>query len=313
MQNKKILITSAGGLTATYLIKYFSGKGIKMIGVDMSENIPLSEKLIKSYLVPKSNEPQFMEVIRQIVVQEDIDYIIPTSSYDMIPFSNFVNDSMIGTKMLIVDSMTNSILHNKRTCYDFLNSVEIETPKILEEKDIKEFPIVFKPVEGSGSKNFYIVNNFEELSFLKKYVKGNFIIEFLEGKEYTVDCLFDSQGKNKGFNIRERQKTQGGGVVVTQNDYSYEKVVYDTIKKLEQTQIIKGAINFQFKIVNGKVVVFDFNTRFASGGMPLTIASGFDMPSILLDLIDDKEIYSWVCPKEKRKLKMLRYYEEVFV
>lgn len=311
-EKKNILLTSVGGLTGTYLTKVFlKTGGFNIIGVDMGNNIPLKESLHRFINVPASNSPDYIDVIKGIVNKEKVDYIIPVSSYDMNVFSKLSDDPLLGEKMLIIDYKTNNTLHNKKNCYEFLNRIGIDTPQIYEDEVV--FPLIMKPEEGSGSKGVIILQNAEELSYWKQTNNQSIIMEYLEGEEYTVDCLFDSKGFCKGYNIRKRMKTAGGGAVVTQNDYKYCGEVQKVISRLEDTKLLKGPINFQFKVKNNRILVFDFNTRFASGGLPVTVESGFNIPVLLLNIIDGKDISNWVCPDDKKNLKMIRYYEEVFV
>lgn len=313
MDKKKILITAAGGLTGTFLTKHFYRLGYEVYGVDMSDNIPLKSMLIKSFTVPASSDPRFIKEVKDIVIENDIDYVIPVSSYDMNVFSNYVLDPIFGAKMLIIDNDTNHTLHDKETCYKYFSSIGIRTPQILSIKNNNHYPVVIKPKEGSGSKGFHVLNSEKDFKYWSAELAEFIVMEYLDGREFTVDCLFDQESKCVGYNIRERQKMTGGGAVISQNNYQYESFVDKTIKILEKTHLLKGAVNFQFKIVEDKLVLFDFNTRLASGGLALTVASGFDIPKLLIDLIDNKKVDAWKCPEEKRYLKMIRYYEEVFV
>jgi len=104
----------------------------------------------------------------------------------------------------------------------------------------------------------------------------------------------------------------GGGAVVSTN--REVNGVDDIIKKLESTKRIKGPVNFQFKIdKTGELCVFDFNTRFASGGLPVTVESGFDIPYMLLQLILDEKVEKWKRDSKSIGLTMIRYFEEVYV
>ena len=241
-----------------------------------------------------------------------MDYVIPVSSHDVDTFSKYTEDPILSRKMLILENTTHELLHNKLTCYKYLDSINIKTPKILNDNLQITFPVVMKPSSSSGSKGVHILTEMDDYEYWNKKEKSNLLIEFLEGPEYTVDCFFSSDSCCKGFNIRERKKTVGGGAVVSQNDYRYEKEIKNVIKIIEEHCRIRGPINFQFKVKNNEIYIFDFNTRFASGGLPLTVESGYDIPSILLDAIDGKDIPYWECKMENRAKKMVRYYDEVF-
>lgn len=104
----------------------------------------------------------------------------------------------------------------------------------------------------------------------------------------------------------------GGGAVISINREI--DGVKKIIEKLESTGRIKGPVNFQFKIDNEKnLKIFDFNTRLASGGLPVTVASGFDIPYLLVRLILGEKITKWRRDEKNIGLTMIRYFEEVYV
>lgn len=311
MENNKVLITSCGGLTGTYLTKLLSND-YSVFGVDISDNIALKDKLTRFIRVPKSDSNEYIPKIKQIIFDENIKYLIPVSAYDINVFSKYSDDEQLKNKMLIVDYQTNDNFHNKENCYYMLETLGINAPKVYKKTTI-EFPAILKPKKSSGSKNVIIVENEDDLNYWMNKFPDSLLCEYLDGDEWTVDCLFRKDGTNVGFNIRKRDKVAGGGAVISTNDYKYYDLVRQTIKIFENYKKIIGPINFQFKVHNNELYVFDFNTRFASGGLPLTIKTGFNIPKLLLDLINDKIVSSWDCKKDGNILKMIRYYNEAFI
>lgn len=312
---KTVLLTSVGGLTGTYLTKLLKAESkYRIVGTDMNEMVALKHKLDAFYRVPSNNAENFMQSIHNIIIKEDIDYLIPVSSYDMKIFSKTqIKDLLKATRYLVVDESTNQTLHYKDSCYSYLKKLGINVPRIYESE--VQYPAVIKPIDGSGSKNVQMLYTDDDLRYyLKRYDKQYIVSEFLSGKEYTVDCLFDRNGLCKGFNIRKRERTISGGAVVTINDYTYINQVEEVIVKLEDAKKIVGPVNFQFKVQeDGNICVFDFNTRFASGGLALTVKSGFNIPMKLLDLLENKEVENWKPDRHLEGLTMIRYYEEGFI
>jgi biotin carboxylase len=89
--------------------------------------------------------------------------------------------------------------------------------------------------------------------------------------------------------------------------------VSEVIHKLESTKSIFGPVNFQFKLSSSKLpIVFDFNTRLASGGLALSVYSGFDIPKLLVDVIMDKPVEPFVPFRQFDKTMMIKYYDEFF-
>jgi carbamoyl-phosphate synthase large subunit len=315
-ENNKItiLLTSAGGLTGVFLSKHFKKTAkYRIIAIDMTEVNPLKKWVDAFYKVPSVKDNNFIPIVKRILLDEKVDIIIPVTSYDVDLFSRMeIREQCQGVKMLLMDYEDHRIFNNKKTCYEYLRSFNIKTPSIFERIEDAVFPCILKPAIGSGSKNIIKINDLTDYNYWSKKIKDYILVQYLEGKEYTVDCLFDKYGICQGANVRERVKTNGGGAVVTRNEYSID--ISNLIRKLESTKKIKGPINFQFKITsNGECYVFDFNTRFASGGLPLTIESGFDIPNKLVQLLLNDKAELWHPNLSKNGKTMIRYYEEYFI
>lgn len=312
MKKVNVLLTSVGGSTGVFLSKSLRKyRNLRLIGVDMSELVASKIWLDSFYTVPGVNDVKYFEKLNKIIELEKVDVIIPITSYDMNVFCE--EEEKIGRykdKLLIMDNKTHKLLHNKETCYQYLNKIGIAVPIIVETP--KVYPVVLKAKEDTGSKKTFIIKNKDEFEYYSRKVENAIVVEYLEGTEYTVDCLFDREGECIGYNIRERKKMNGGGAVISINREI--DGVKKIIEKLESTGRIKGPVNFQFKIDNEKnLKIFDFNTRLASGGLPVTVASGFDIPYLLVRLILGEKITKWRRDEKNIGLTMIRYFEEVYV
>lgn len=311
---KTVLLASAGGLTGTYLYRHLSKyDDIRIVAVDTNKIVPASVFANTFYVVPSVKDENYFDVIQEIIKKENVNILIPVASHDMDFYVCHKNElNSLNVSSLILDCDKQKLLSNKRSCYRFLSSIGIKTPAIYTSQDDFDFPIVIKPERSSGSKNTHIIRTKTEYDFWCQEMHEYCLVEYLDGDEFTVDCLFDSNGECLGYNPRLRIKTVGGGVVVTKNIYTED--VAEIISILSKLGWIVGPINFQYKRnKNGEPVIFDFNTRLASGGLPLTVKSGFDIPRMIIDLLDGKQVSKWERRPEIHGLTMIRYYEEVFL
>lgn len=310
---KTVLITSAGGLVGTYLIKHLSRTDkYKLIGSDVSDMVSQKDKLSAFYLTSAANMPGYIDEMRRIVAAKNVEVIIPVSSHDMDVYSQEgAMEKLYPAKLLVMDHETHSKLHDKVECGQFLSSLGIRAPKRMDEGCVLEFPCVLKEDKSTGSKGTIVLEEERDYLYWKQKRKNYTIYEYLPGREYTVDCLFDREGNCIGYNPRERVKLNGGGAVIS--CCIMEKRLEAIIKKLESCKRIKGPVNFQYKLVDGEIVVFDFNTRLASGGLPLSVQAGFHIPEILIDLVLENEVAVWRPDEKNIGLTMLRYYDEAYI
>ena len=309
-----VLITSAGGLTGVYLSKHYKKTDIyRIVGVDMSDVNPLKKWVDAFYKVPSIMDNNFLSIIKDIINKEKIDVLIPVSSYDIDFFSkNTIQNELREVKFLTMDYSDHINLHDKKLCYQFLEKIGVKTPFIYTIKNGIHYPCIIKPRRSSGSKNTVVLYCDNDFEYWSKKIEDGIIVQYLEGSEYTVDCLFNETGKCLGANVRERVKTTGGGATIARINNSIR--IDRIIERLENTGIIKGPVNFQFKILpDDEICVFDFNTRFASGGLALTVESGFDIPNLLIQMLLGEKVMKWESKPENDGLTMVRYYDEYFM
>ena len=117
-----------------------------------------------------------------------------------------------------------------------------------------------------------------------------------------------------GYNVRRREKVVSGGATITKNCQGYN--FQDFISLLEKLGYI-GPLNFQFKLKDSMPIIFDVNTRLASGGLALTVKSGFDIPQLIIanSLGDENEFENagvWSLSEKNKNLTMIKYYEETY-
>ena len=309
-----ILLTSAGGVSGIFLSRHLRNTGdYKLIAIDRSEINPLLNWVDSFYTVPSITDETYLQKIIEIIKLESIEIIIPITSFDVEFFAlPDVKNKLKSVKYILLDYDIQKILSNKQTCYEYLDSINILTPSIYKNNELIEYPVIMKPKEGTGSKEVVLIQNEFDFNYWSKKNINYILVEYIPGKEFTADCFFNWNGKCLGVNVRERIKMNGGGAVITKNENKID--VENIITKLEKTGVVKGPVNFQFKqLINGDLIVFDFNTRFASGGLPLTVKSGFDIPNILIKYLNGDKIEKWVPNLENDNLYLIKYFEEYYL
>ena len=146
---------------------------------------------------------------------------------------------------------------------------------------------IVKPRRGGrGSIGLYKCENHEETEYAqKKLGKNHFTQHWIDGKEVTVDVLCDFHGDYVGSVCRDRLEVKAGVChkAYVYEDDRYENIVQYICKKLK----FIGPCNIQFIENESGIYLIEINPRF-SGGLNLSIASGFDSPGMLLEFV-----YAW--------------------
>ena len=169
-------------------------------------------------------------------------------------------------------------------------------------------PCLVKPRRGSGGRGVQIIDDGRDP--LDTPRDGSFILqELLPGEEFSVDTLCSLQGDVLATVPRLRLKVDSGIAVTgrTLHDADLQKYAGAVAAHLGVTFVA----NVQFKRdAAGTPRLLEVNVRFP-GTMPLTIASGVNMPRLSLDMLLDRPL-----PKnvgEFRDIGMVRFWSERYV
>ncbi len=246
----------------------------------------------KNYIekVPFVEDDEFIDKLNLLIDNHKIDFVFP--AHDSVVLKLAESQNELHCKVIGSPVETCRICRSKKLTYETFISL-LAVPKTYKRLDNDiEFPIFLKPSVGQGSKSTFIANSKEEVSFCLEQNNSLLLLEFLPGREYTIDCFTDRHGVLRFAGGRERLRISNGISVDTYPVFTDErfKKLADTINK---TLKFRGAWFFQVKErSDGELVLLEIAPRIA-GAMGLYRNCGINMP--LLSVFDaqnmDVEIY----------------------
>ena len=307
----KILIVPAGSRMSIPVIKFLKkDKWIKVVSADINKlaaGLYLSDK---AYLIsPFSREKKFFSDLKKIILKEKIDILIPGLDPLLVKFSkNQSYFQKLRVKVIISPLKTILITRDKWKTYQALKDV-IPMPKsFLRKNDVDiSFPLFIKPRGGSGSIDVFKTRNKAELEFYFSKIISPIIQDYLEGKEYTVYCLVNMEGRLLFSIVRERLETKAGVSVIGR--VVKHKKIEDIALKISKKLKFQGPFFFQVKEKKGIPYVTEINARFG-GGMPLSCAAGPNIYLLSVKLFMGKRL---TIPKIKRNIYFTRFDNEIYL
>jgi len=308
----KVLVTGAGGAgtLGREIIKSFL-MFHKEYDIIATNSNPLDLSLndeVKTFQVPSSSSPNYIEKLFDICKKEKIQVIAPGSE----PETEIISKNFLNFSEKNIIPLTNrydlvKICNDKLSLSKFLDSKGIKIPKTYFIENISEitssdFPLLIKPIIGSGSRNVFVAQNIEELSFFIKYLtkqKINPIIqEYISGidNEFSIGILYCDGGKlntsiamrrnlSNGLSTRSKIKSEKNESLIVSSGIS--QGYFDDFSKIRKsaeeiaaTINSDGPINIQCRIKNNELYVFEINPRF-SGTTSARALVGCNEPNIL--------------------------------
>ncbi|MDY6069702.1 MAG: ATP-grasp domain-containing protein [Opitutales bacterium] len=290
-----VLITSAGRrVELTKLFKKAAAAdGGRVFCADCSDSAPALKFCDKAFVVARVDSEDYIGQLLDICKAENIGLVVPTIDTELEILAEnaqrFLAEANCRVNISPVETVR--ICADKIKTQTFFEQYNIKCPKIVS-SDIcgslgLKYPMFIKPKSGSSSINTFKVDNYEQYSFFKEYVKDCIVQEFVPGAEYTVDLLCDFSGNFKAMGTRQRLSVRSGEVLkgLTVKDSQIENAVKDIAKKLK----LFGVNTLQC-IKNERGIYFtEINARFG-GGAPMSVRAGLDLPRCLIDLAKGKDV-----------------------
>jgi carbamoyl-phosphate synthase large subunit len=306
-----VLISSAGATNGVNVIKALrqSDLSLRLIAVDCD---PLASGLFladESFVIPRNDDPDFAPTMIQICKEQKVEIALPIFSADFPAYRKlqaFLEESSI--KTYSIPESTLAICWNKLKTIEHLEAIGIPCPETFcwdDDPPPGAFPLFKKRIEGTGTKDVRIIRSQEE--FICHSEPGFIFQRYLDGEEFTIDMISDLHGRVLIASPRKRLKVYGGlstcGVTIADQD------IEDSSRHIADSLGLVGPSNVQCKRKNGELYFYDINPRFASGGLPLAVAAGVNMPEILIRLIAGLTLPAQ--QKPKAGVYMVRYWESI--
>lgn len=317
-----LLISSAG--RRVELLRCFRedaaelGVSLRVIATDTNPGESAACRMADlSVRVPRCDDPGFVEALLQLCRAEGVDLLVPTIDPELLPLSAARGAfAAAGTWLSVSDPQTVALARNKLETARFLANLGIATPRSLPaaewlaEPGRLRFPVILKPVDGSGSRGLREIRSPEEATTAGIDSRSLLAQERCRGREFTVNLYFDRTGRCRAAVPHERLEVRAGEV--SKGRTTRHAGLLATAAGLARNLAgARGAFCFQAMVDDpDPPVTFEFNARFG-GGYPLAHRAGARFTRWLLE--DAAGRPSTARDEWTPDLLMLRYDTAVFL
>lgn len=249
------------------------------------------------FILPKpvDDEKVYTQKLKELCKLKDISIVIPVIDPEIYILSKYRDEFLKdGINIIVSNHKVLDICYNKSLMNDFLKENGLLVPYTYvriedfetDYKDEKiQFPVMLKPIYGSGSVETYKIENNESLKSL--FHDGMMIQEFLVGEEYGSD-VFNTFDFNPVRCVVKKKISMRSGE--TDKALSVEeKDIQNLIIKVAKALGHIGNLDCDIMKTSRGLFVIDMNPRFG-GGYPATHATGTNLISLLVDMVEGKKI-----------------------
>jgi carbamoyl-phosphate synthase large subunit len=332
-----ILLSAAGAPGAARLIRSLQENGerrVRVVGTDMNPNSIGAHLCDAFHVVPAGSDPAYPDAILELVERENVDVVLPQSSFDLDALSARRNDFTVPVLVSSRDTVHRS--NDKAETYAFLQRIGVPTIEFrrvagarqveaaARELGYPDRPVCFKPVFSSGSRGFRILDptvdrswqllherpgsvamRLEEALELLPEEGGTelLVMELATGGERTIDGIADGTRVVLGHpKTREAMRAGLAMYFVTLDDPELMQIADKIVRELH----IEWFFNIQ--LVGDHVI--EINPRIST----IVYQEDFNLPWLgvkrALGEVTDEELASYAS-RIRPGRTALRYFDQV--
>lgn len=307
-----ILLTGVGGPGAPGMIKCYRNNGernIRMVGVDMNENIAGKGLVDVFYSVPRARSEGFIPRLLDICKREKVDVVVPIVTKELESFSHSVDQfAAIGTKVSVMHKDLLYTVNDKGRLLDAMREKGLPTAQYymvetseelfsaIEELGYPQKPVCIKATDGNGSRGIRMLDtpendykrfffdkpdshymSYEHLKtiFTERGIPRLMVMELLPGTEYSVDAVADDTGP-LAMVCRRGLKVVSSNMVdcVVERSKAVEQLCETVIREFG----LIGQFGFDLKCdADGIPYILEINPRMTAGIVACAVA-GCNLP-----------------------------------
>lgn len=307
----RVLVIPSGTQTAVEIIKSLKDiPRVELFGLDTD---PLNVGFCwvgpdNRTLAPPLASSEFFPFLEGFVRGKEIDIIYPTHDFFLLPFAEC--QQIGGARCIVPNAEAVRITRSKGLTYEYFKGI-IRVPKVYEPGKVsgEDYPVFIKPKVGRGSEEAFRVESEKELEVLYSKIDDPVLMEYLPGKEYTVDCLCDLDGQLLVAVVRERIKIIRGISAIARVVENPE--VQEMAAKIAQNLKLPGSWFFQAREDReGIPTLLEINARIG-GTASLTRTAGVNIPWLTIRIFEGEKIRE--VPPPKIDLVVTRYFAEKYL
>jgi carbamoyl-phosphate synthase large subunit len=292
----RVLMSAAASPAAWSIVRHLQGLGHHVTGIDAAADVaPLGEAVCDVFrLAPLAADPAYIPFLIERLA--DVDVFLPFIDEELMAIAEASLPSSLASRVAL------SPPESLRECVDkqaFQRRCEQEGLPVAPRAEGP--PAFFKPRFGRGGKGVLLLD--DEPLFAAMRGRDGVIQRRIRGTEYTVDAIFDGDGRLLATSSRKRLRAAG---VSTVGDVEFDPALHALADRLGRVWSFRYAINFQvIRDDDGNDWLIELNPRLAGSAL-FSAFAGCDPIAATIALATGAR---WE-PTRPRALRVWRHWSE---
>ena len=290
------------------------GNGVEFYAADRDPYAPGLYMVApdRRVILPSGDDPRFVASVLSICRTHQIDVVVPTVDTELLPLASMRGlFEAAGTALLLAPDRALTICLDKWALISAMDDT-VPTPwtAVLGHAFDwrgRTLPVMVKPRRASGSRGVHLIERRDQLD---PELGPDWIVQdYLPGREFSLDVIASAAGEVRAVVPRERLKLDSG-IAITSRTVHDDRLEFIGRRAVEITGLT-GVANVQVREdAAGTPRLLEINPRFP-GTMPLTVASGVNMPKLALHELLGLPLPAGELPF--REIAIVRYLQEIIV
>ena len=162
--------------------------------------------------VPLIKDPEYIPALRTLCDEHGVGAVVPLTDLDIEVLAQARADGRL-PEALVPSPETAAATYDKYEAHLLLQRLGLPSPPtVLPGEEPPSYPVMVKPRRGSGADAIHPARDAEEAVFFCRYIadKDPMVQRLMDGPEFSMDCLSDTEGRCLNVIPRSMLESRGG-------------------------------------------------------------------------------------------------------
>jgi carbamoyl-phosphate synthase large subunit len=262
---KAVLLTGVG---KRYDIVSAFAQHTTVVACDPSPLAPAQYAATVRRAVPLIKDPDYVPALAQLCEEHDVGAVVPLTDLDIEVLAQARADGILPA--LVPDPEIARATFDKFAAHELLEAHGLPSPPtVLPDAldDVASYPVMVKPVHGSGARNIFPARDRAQAEFFIGYIDEPVMVQkLMDGPEFSIDLLSDPDGRCLNAIPRTMIESRGGESI--KGTVIHDEELIDLGRRVVEALGVRGPCTVQaFRDSEIGLGITDVNTRFG-GAFP---------------------------------------------